>query len=70
MAPVVKNLPAKQEMWVCSLDQEAPLEKETATHWWAIVHWDPKRVRHDLATKQQHMSIFLCQYHTIAFISL
>ena len=33
--------------------------------------WGPKRVRHDLATKeQQHMSIILCQYHTLAFISL
>ena len=28
----VKNLPAKQEMWVQSLDREDPLEKEKATH--------------------------------------
>ena len=29
---VVKNLPAMQETWVHPLDQEDPLEKETATH--------------------------------------
>ena len=29
---MVKNLPAKQETWVQSLDQEDPLEKEMATH--------------------------------------
>ena len=29
---MVKNLPAMQEMWVRSLDQEDPLEKEMATH--------------------------------------
>ena len=29
---MVKNPPAKQEMWVQSLDQEDPLEKEVATH--------------------------------------
>ena len=28
----VKNLPAKQEMWVQSLEREDPLEKEMATH--------------------------------------
>ena len=28
---VVKNLPAMQEMWVQSLGQEDPLEKEMAT---------------------------------------
>ena len=28
----VKNQPAKQEMWVQSLDREDPLEKEMATH--------------------------------------
>ena len=27
-----KNLPAMQEMWVLSLDQEDPLEEEMATH--------------------------------------
>ena len=29
---MVKNLPAVQETWVRSLDQEDPLEKEMATH--------------------------------------
>ena len=29
---VVKNLPAMQETWVCSLSQEDPLQEEMATH--------------------------------------
>ena len=29
---MVKNSPAKQEMWVPSLGQEDPLEKEMETH--------------------------------------
>ena len=29
---MVKNLPAKQEMWVQSLGQEDPPEREMATH--------------------------------------
>ena len=29
---MVKNLPAKQETWVCSLGQEDPLEKGMAAH--------------------------------------
>ena len=32
VAQSVKNLPAMQEMQVCSLDGEDPLEKEIATH--------------------------------------
>ena len=32
MGQTVKNLPAKQEIWVQSLDREDPLEKEMATH--------------------------------------
>ena len=28
----VKNLPAKQEMWVPPLDREDPLEEDMATH--------------------------------------
>ena len=32
VAQVVKNLPAKWETWVGSLDQEDPLEKGMATH--------------------------------------
>ena len=29
---VVKNLPALQETWIRSMDQEDPLEKEMETH--------------------------------------
>ena len=36
---VVKKLPAKQEMWVLSLGQEDPLEKEMATHS-SILAWE------------------------------
>ena len=32
MAQSVKNLPALQKIWVRSLGQEDPLDKETATH--------------------------------------
>ena len=59
---MVKNLPAMQETWVQSLNQEDPLEKEIAAHssmlaWeipWtgdqqATVH-GVARVRHDLVT--------------------
>ena len=36
---MVKNPPAKQEMWVQSLDWEDPLEKEMATHT-SILAWE------------------------------
>ena len=64
---VVKNPPAIQEMWVQSLDQEDPLENEMTIHS-SILAWEipwtekpgglqsmgvTKKVRHDLATKQQ-----------------
>ena len=32
MAQMVKNLPAMQETWVCSLGWEDPIEKGMATH--------------------------------------
>ena len=32
VAQMIKNLPAVQETWVFSLDQEDPLEKGMATH--------------------------------------
>ena len=35
---MVKSLPAVQETWVQSLDQEDPLEKEMATHC-SILAW-------------------------------
>ena len=34
-----KNLPANQDMWVCSLGQKDPLEKEMATHS-SILAWE------------------------------
>ena len=39
---VVKNLPAMQEMWVLSLGQEDPLEKEMATDS-CILAWEISR---------------------------
>ena len=39
MAQMVKNLPAKQETQVQSLDQEDPLEKEMATRS-SILAWE------------------------------
>ena len=38
VAQTVKNLPAMQKTWVCSLGQEDPLEKEMATHS-SILSW-------------------------------
>ena len=69
---VVKNLPAKQEMWVRSLGWEDPLEKKMATHS-SILAWEipwteepgglqsigSQRVRHDLVTKQQQTILLL-----------
>ena len=62
---MVKNLPAKQETCVQSLDEEDPLEKETATHS-SILTWripwaeEPGRIQstgsqknHNLAIKEQ-----------------
>ena len=40
VAQMVKNLPAMQETWVQSLDQEDPLEKGMATHS-SILAWRP-----------------------------
>jgi len=66
-----------QETWVQSLDQEEPLEKKMATHCsilaWEISWtedpgrsspWGCKRVRHNLATKQQQVTELLLQYFT------
>ena len=67
---VVKNLPAKQETWVRSLDQEDPLEKEMATHS-SILAWETlwteepgglqsmglQRVEYDLTAKQHNSGI-------------
>ena len=66
---VVKNLPAVQETWLQSLGQEDPLENEMATHS-SILAWEnpiareakeatahavTKRVRHNLATKEEQI---------------
>ena len=65
VAQSVKNLLVVQETQVRSLGWEDPLKKEIATHSsilaWEISWteepgyspWDYKRVRHNLATKQQ-----------------
>ena len=63
---VIKNLPAMQKTWVQSLGQEDPPGKEMAIYsrilGWKIPRtgepgglqsWGCKRVRHDLAAKQQ-----------------
>ena len=39
VAQLVKNPPAMQDMWVQSLGQEDPLEKEMATHS-SILAWE------------------------------
>ena len=39
---MVKNLPAKQEMWVQSLGWDDPLEEEMATHS-SILAWEIPR---------------------------
>ena len=54
---VVKNLLAKQEIWIWYLDQEYALEKEMVTHSSILASWTgkqagyspwgPQRVEHD-----------------------
>ena len=63
----VKNLPAMQEVWVQSLGQEDPLEKEMATHSSILaqeIHGQRSLVGHNLwvnhnnfATTQQQQCI-------------
>ena len=50
LAQMVKNLPAKQETWVCTLGQEGPLEKGLAAHssifaWRIIMTEEPGRLQ-------------------------
>ena len=60
MAQMVKNLPAKQEIWVCSLSQEDPLEKGMAIHS-SILAWriswieEPSRLQ-SLSCKESDIS--------------
>ena len=70
---VVKNLPAKQEMWIQSLGWEDPFEKEMATRLLFLpgkMHrqrslagyspWGHKRVRHDWSNlTHTHMGIHM-----------
>ena len=69
---MVKNLPARQEMWVRSLGWQDPMEKEMATHS-SILAWEipwteepgglqslesqKKRVRQGFAVKQTNKAI-------------
>ena len=39
---MIKNLPAKLEVWVQSLGQEDPLKKDMATHYGISCLKDPK----------------------------
>ena len=68
---IEQNLPAKQETQVRSLGWEDPLEKKMATHSSILVWEIPwteepgglhstglRRVRHDLATKQQQQGAY------------
>ena len=68
---VLKNPPAKKEMWVWSLGWEDPLEKEISTHSSTLVWEIPwteepgglqsmgsQRDRHDLETKQQQCGLY------------
>ena len=80
---MVKNPPAMQEMWVQSLGQEDPLEKEVATHS-SIFAWNTpwteepnrlqsmgsQRVGHDLETKPPHHPHDLCDRHSCLFSML
>ena len=62
---MVKNLPAMRETWVQSLGWEDPLEREwqpaqysclenpMERAWQATVHGVVKRIRYNLATKEQ-----------------
>ena len=67
---VVKNLPVMQEMGIPSMSQEDPLEKEMRIHSSILAWqyqgqrslvgyspWGPKRVRHELATKQHALRL-------------
>ena len=68
----VMNPPAMQEMWIGSLGQEDPLDREMATYS-SILAWEIpwteehgglqsmglQRVRHNWATKQQQQQVLI-----------
>ena len=77
----VKNLPAMQEMWVGSLGQEDPLEREMATHSSTLawkIPWteEPEglqsmglqKVGHNSATKHTHFIIESCHVEFLFLI--
>ena len=68
MAQMVKNLPAMQETWVCSLGWEDPLEKGMATHS-SILAWKLHEQRSlagysPLGHKESDMTERLTHTHT------
>ena len=71
MAQMVKNLPAMQETWVCSLGWEDPLEKGMATHS-SILAWKLHEKRSlagysPLGHKESDMTERLTHTHTHTF---
>ena len=82
VAQTVKNLPAMQEIWVRSLGQEDPMEKEMATPPVSLPEkfhgqrslvgyspWGRKRVRHDRAT-HTHTHIICIIYYIFIICKL
>ena len=82
VAQMVKNPPAKQEIWVRSLGRADPLEKGMATHS-SILAWrspwteetgglqssGSQRVGHDWATKHNVLNTMQRQFHPSSFDS-
>ena len=82
VAQIVKNLPAMQEIWVRSLGQEDPMEKEMATPPVSLPEkfhgqrslvgyspWGRKRARHDRAT-HTHTHIICIIYYIFIICKL
>ena len=82
VAQMVKNLPGMQEIWVRSLGQEDPMEKEMATPPVSLPEkfhgqrslagyspWGRKRVRHDRAT-HTHTHIICIIYNIFIICTL
>ena len=73
VAQSVKNLPAMQETWVQSLDQEDPLEKEMAIHS-SILAWripwtkEPGRLQ-SMGSQELDMTERLNHHHSFSIFS-
>ena len=71
---VVKNPPANQEMWVLSLGQEDPLEKEMATHF-NILTWEipcteePGGLQSKDLDMTEWVSTHMCVLYFVIFIA-